>query len=65
MRDEPTAEVVAVELTACPECGAPAEVEWRCSVDSTDGPIELVKVLCLRRHRFLLPATGGPVVPAG
>lgn len=45
-----------MELTSCPECGDVAEVTWRCLVDSTDGPIEHVKILCVRRHWFLQPA---------
>jgi hypothetical protein len=40
----------------CPECAHPAEVTWRSEVRSTDGPIEHVKILCLMRHRFLLPS---------
>jgi uncharacterized protein YbaR (Trm112 family) len=44
-----------VELTVCPECRQPAEVEWRAVLESTDGPVEHAKVLCVRRHWFLLP----------
>jgi hypothetical protein len=43
-------------IAACPECGAPAEVESRGSVNATDGPVALVKVQCLFRHWFLMPA---------
>ena len=35
--------------------GVLAEVEWRQVTESTDGPVELAKVRCLRRHSFLLP----------
>ncbi len=46
-----------MEWTTCPDpdCRAPAEVQWRAAVASTDAPVELAKVLCLHRHSFLLP----------
>ncbi len=44
-----------MDLTVCPECGEPAEIQWRAVLNSTDGPIEHAKVLCLHRHWFLLP----------
>ena len=44
-----------MDTTSCPECDAPAEVEWRAVLESTGGPVEHAKVRCLRRHRFLLP----------
>jgi hypothetical protein len=44
-----------MDLTLCPECGALAEVQWRDVVGSTDGPVELAKISCVRRHWFLLP----------
>ncbi len=43
-----------MQLTTCPECGEVAEVQWRAVLDSTDGPVEHAKVLCVRRHWFLL-----------
>lgn len=46
----------SLELLSCPECHAPAEVEWRDVVDSTDGPVEHVKIRCLHGHWFLMPA---------
>jgi hypothetical protein len=46
-----------VDLTVCPECGAHAEIRWRAVLESTDGPIEHAKVLCIRRHWFLLPVS--------
>jgi hypothetical protein len=36
-------------------CALPAEVEYRHVVSSTAGPVDLVKVRCLRRHWFLAP----------
>jgi hypothetical protein len=44
-----------MDTTACPECGELAEVQWRDVLESTDGPVEHAKVLCVRRHWFLLP----------
>jgi len=44
-----------MDTTLCPECGALAEVQWRDVMESTDGPVEHAKILCVRRHWFLLP----------
>jgi hypothetical protein len=44
-----------MDLTTCPACGSPAEVLWRESWPSTEGPVEHAKVGCVRRHWFLLP----------
>jgi hypothetical protein len=44
-----------MEILSCPECGAPAEIEPHGSCASTDGPVALVAVLCVRRHGFLMP----------
>ena len=59
-----------MDVTTCPECGAPAEVTDRDVLESTDGPVEHVRVVCVRRHWFLLstaslargrrPAVPGP-----
>lgn len=46
------------DRTSCPECGAPALVEWRFVLESTDGPIEHCRVRCVRRHWFLMPVAG-------
>jgi hypothetical protein len=43
-----------MDTTTCPECGAPAEVTDRFALESTDGPVEHVRVQCVRRHWFLL-----------
>jgi hypothetical protein len=45
-----------IDMTICPECGEPAEVQDRSVLESTSGPVEHVKVMCVRRHWFLLPA---------
>lgn len=44
-----------MDLAVCPECAEPAEVQWRAVLESTDGPVEHAKTLCVRRHWFLLP----------
>jgi hypothetical protein len=44
-----------MDLTLCPECAVLAEIQWRDFLESTDGPVEHAKVLCARRHWFLLP----------
>ncbi len=44
-----------IDATMCPECGEQAEVPWRAVLDSTDGPIEYARVLCVRGHWFLMP----------
>jgi hypothetical protein len=43
-----------MDATTCPECGAPAEVTDRFTLESTDGPMEHVRVMCVRRHWFLM-----------
>ena len=43
-----------MDATTCPECGAPAEVTDRSVLESTDGPVEHVRVVCVRRHWFLM-----------
>ena len=53
-----------LDLVVCPECGAAAEVVDRFALPSTDGPVPHVKVACLMRHWFLMPAAGLPAVPA-
>ncbi|MCW2608912.1 MAG: hypothetical protein QOC93_1164 [Actinomycetota bacterium] len=46
-----------MDVVTCPECGAPAEAESWGEADSTDGPIELVRTRCARRHCLVLPRT--------
>lgn len=55
-----------MDLTTCPACGGAAEVLWRETWPSTEGPVEHAKVGCVRRHWFLLPAdqlASAPEVP--
>lgn len=46
-----------LQLTSCPECGSPAEIERRWVLESTSGPIEHVKVRCIRKHWFAMPSS--------
>ncbi len=41
-----------LELTACPECGAPAEVTERYEVASTAGPVAMRRTSCVARHHI-------------
>jgi hypothetical protein len=43
-----------MDTTTCPECGAPAEVTDRFVLESTDGPIEHLRLQCAGRHWFLM-----------
>jgi hypothetical protein len=43
------------DTTACPECGALAEIVDRTALPSTDGWIEHVKLRCVARHWFVMP----------
>lgn len=46
----------ALSLTTCPACSAPAEISDRFALESSDGPIEHVRVRCVRRHWFAAPS---------
>ena len=46
-----------MDLTVCPECDELAEVQWRAVMESTDGPVEHARIMCVRRHWFLLPVS--------
>jgi hypothetical protein len=44
-----------MELTACPVCGLPAEVEAWGTALGTDGVVPHVRTRCVVRHWLLLP----------
>ena len=46
-----------MDLTNCPECGNAAEIVWREVFESTDGPVEHVKLRCVALHWFVLPVS--------
>jgi hypothetical protein len=52
----PRLEDMDLELTNCPECGAPAEVVDRFVLPGTDGPVEHVKTRCVTGPWFVVPA---------
>ena len=56
-RDAMTLVDCYVDLTTCPQCGNAAEITARDVLESTDGPIEHVKVVCVAQHWFVLPVT--------
>jgi hypothetical protein len=41
-------------IIGCPECAAPAEIEWTSTMESTDGCVEHLKIQCVNRHWFFL-----------
>jgi hypothetical protein len=47
--------IITLTLTACPACAAPAEVLSRFLLASTAGPVEHVRLQCIRRHLFVTP----------
>jgi hypothetical protein len=36
----------------CPQCGTPSRIIERFWLDSTDGPVEHLKIGCLSKHWF-------------
>jgi hypothetical protein len=42
-------------LVECPTCGVPAEITDRFTLGGAPGPVEHVKVVCVRRHWYTLP----------
>jgi hypothetical protein len=52
--------LIMIDLTDCPQCGAPAEVRWRAVLSSTVGR---AGVLCSRQHFIIVPAASLPVAP--
>jgi hypothetical protein len=50
-----------LRLATCPECRKPAELIGCGHVASTAGPVEIVRVVCVDRHRFLMNADRLPV----
>jgi hypothetical protein len=52
-------EETTLRTTACPQCGAPAEVVAEGGVESTEGPVGMVRVRCVERHWFLMAEDQG------
>jgi hypothetical protein len=53
-----------MQLTRCPECDGPAEIEHRTVLESTNGPTEHVKIRCVHRHWCYVPVSYLDGVPA-
>jgi len=58
-----------LDRTGAARCGLPSAVEYRYAMQSTDGPLESVKIRCPRGHAFngplesmLWDKTPGPAV---
>jgi len=47
--------VEEMEIVDCPSCALPAEVESSAVLESTDGPVEHLRIRCVLEHRFMLP----------
>jgi hypothetical protein len=54
----------SLDTTTCPQCGDIAEVTERAVLESSHGPVEHARVVCVHRHWFLLP-TASLTSPAG
>jgi hypothetical protein len=61
------------KLVNCPTCGLPAEITDRFTLGGVPGPVEHVKIVCIRRHWYTLPvdmvtadarSAGVPLEPA-
>jgi hypothetical protein len=49
------AAVDAVEMVDCPACAAPAVIQFSSMLESTGGPVEHLRITCVRQHTYLLP----------
>lgn len=48
--------IPAEPLVECPACGLPAEIADRFTLGGAPVPIEHVKLVCVMRHWFTIPA---------
>lgn len=46
----------ALDFVACPECFMPATLRRGDSLESTDGLVDHVRITCVNRHWFFMPA---------
>jgi hypothetical protein len=44
-----------VRIVACPQCGLAAEIVDQAVVSSTAGPVDIIHLVCVQRHWFLMP----------
>ncbi|MGH3841024.1 MAG: hypothetical protein ACRDS0_06215 [Pseudonocardiaceae bacterium] len=45
-----------IVFVVCPDCLMIAAAQWGDRLESTDGPVEHVRVACVNRHWFFMPA---------
>jgi len=57
------AELTPGALVNCPTCGLPADITDRFTLGGAPGPVEHVKLICVRRHWYTLPVDTLPVNP--
>jgi len=55
-----TSQLTPGTLVNCPTCGLPAEIADRFTLGGAPGPVQHVKVVCPRRHRYTLPVDTFP-----
>jgi hypothetical protein len=48
------------DIVACPGCSTTAAMQWGDRLESTDGPVDHVRITCVNRHWFLMPADAFP-----
>ena len=54
----------ALDVVGCPQCGGPAEVVDRFDLESTDGPVAHVRLMCVQRHWMIVPVERLPAPAA-
>jgi hypothetical protein len=42
-------------FVGCPDCSMIASARWGGRLDSTQGPVEQVRITCVNRHWFFMP----------
>jgi hypothetical protein len=47
--------ITSEPLLECPDCGLPAEITDRFTLDGVPAPVEHVKLVCVARHWFTVP----------
>lgn len=45
-----------LDIVTCPECSMTATLQRADRLESTDGPVDHVRITCVNRHWFLMPA---------
>jgi hypothetical protein len=45
-----------LRFVSCPDCSMIATTQWCGRMESTEGPVEHVRITCVYRHWFLMPA---------